>query len=109
LPQSNILKNKNAVNPQHYQEPDIQDIRGDLPGLAQQADTTNACAVVFSDVRFITATARIRKPVKSVAPRSERAVFPGRQRTGNEFRTFREGHSQHTIISFIDCTAGLKA
>ncbi len=109
-----LKKEKNAVILAHYyQEPDIQDIAdyiGDSLGLAQNAARTEADIIVFAGVHFMAETAKILNPGKKVLLPDLRAGCslsdscpPGL------FKTFKDKHPDHLVISYINCSAGIKA
>jgi quinolinate synthase len=110
-----ILKQElNAVILAHYyQEPDIQDIAdyiGDSLGLSQQAASTNADVIVFAGVHFMAETAKILNPNKLVLlPDLEAGCSLADSCPPEEFANFRAKHSEHVVISYINCTAEIKA
>jgi quinolinate synthase len=109
-----IKKEKNAVILAHYyQEPDIQDIAdyiGDSLGLAQQAAKTNADIIVFAGVHFMAETAKILNPGKKVLLPDLKAGCSLSDSCPPElFRVFKEKHPDHLVISYINCSAGIKA
>ncbi|HXL57096.1 MAG TPA: quinolinate synthase NadA [Chitinophagaceae bacterium] len=109
-----LKKEKNAVVLAHYyQEPDIQDVAdyiGDSLGLAQQAAKTNADMIVFAGVHFMAETAKILNPAKKVVLPDLKAGCSLAESAPTElFRRFKEKHPGHIIISYINCTAEIKA
>jgi quinolinate synthase len=109
-----LKKEKNAVILAHlYQEPDIQDIAdyiGDSLGLAQAAAKTNADMIVFAGVHFMAETAKILNPSKKVVIPDLKAGCSLSEGCPPElFRKFREQHPDHVVISYINCSAGVKA
>lgn len=111
----NILKNeKNAIILAHfYQDPDIQDIAdyiGDSLGLAQQAKNTNADIIVFAGVHFMAETAKILNPNKKVLlPDLQAGCSLSDSAPPSLFRNFKEKHPDHIVISYINCSAEIKA
>jgi quinolinate synthase len=109
------LKNeKNAIILAHlYQEPDIQDIAdfiGDSLGLAQQAERTDADMIVFAGVHFMAETAKILNPTKKVViPDLKAGCSLSESCPPPLFKKFREQHPDHVVISYINCSAGIKA
>jgi quinolinate synthase len=97
----------------YYQEPDIQDIAdviGDSLALAQHAAKTRAKVIVFCGVHFMAETAKILSPAKRVLLPDLAAgcsLADGCPATG--FRRFKAAHPGHTVISYINCSAGVKA
>lgn len=109
-----LKKEKNAVILAHYyQEPDIQDIAdyiGDSLGLAQQAEKTNADVIVFAGVHFMAETAKILNPQKKVLlPDIKAGCSLSDSCPPALFKVFREKHPDHLVISYINCSAGIKA
>jgi quinolinate synthase len=109
------LKNeKNAVILSHYyQEPDIQDVAdyiGDSLGLAQNAATTNADIIVFAGVHFMAETAKILNPGKKVLlPDLKAGCSLSDSAPPELFKKFKEKHPDHLVITYINCSAGMKA
>ena len=109
-----LKKEKNAVILAHYyQDSDIQDIAdyiGDSLGLAQEAAKTRADMIVFAGVHFMAETAKLLNPGKKVVMPDLRAGCSLADSCPPEaFRKFREEHPGHTVISYINCTAAIKA
>lgn len=109
-----LKKEKNAVILAHYyQEPDIQDVAdyiGDSLGLAQQAARTQADMIVFAGVHFMAETAKILNPGKKVLlPDLKAGCSLADSAPTAAFREFREKHPDHVVISYINCTAEIKA
>lgn len=109
-----LKKQKNAVILAHYyQEPDIQDIAdyiGDSLGLAQAAANTEADIIVFAGVHFMAETAKILNPDKKVLLPDLRAGCSLSDSCPPElFKLFKEKHLDHIVISYINCSAGIKA
>ncbi len=109
------LKQKlNAVILAHYyQEPDIQDIAdylGDSLGLSQQAAKTNADVIVFAGVHFMAETAKILNPDKLVLlPDLNAGCSLADSCPPEEFKAFKQAHPDHLVISYINCSAEIKA
>ncbi|MFY8128844.1 MAG: quinolinate synthase NadA [Chitinophagaceae bacterium] len=109
-----LKKEKNAIVLAHYyQEPDIQDIAdyiGDSLGLAQKAATTNADMIVFAGVHFMAETAKILNPTKKVLlPDLKAGCSLADSAPPVLFARFKEKHPNHLVISYINCTAEIKA
>jgi quinolinate synthase len=109
-----LKKEKNAVILAHYyQEPDIQDVAdyiGDSLGLAQQAEKTTADMIVFAGVHFMAETAKILNPSKKVViPDLKAGCSLSDSCPPPLFRKFKEQHPDHVVISYINCSAGIKA
>jgi quinolinate synthase len=109
-----LKKEKNAILLAHYyQEADIQDVAdfiGDSLGLAQEAARTKADIIVFAGVHFMAETAKILNPGKKVLLPDLKAGCSLADSAPTElFRAFREKHPNHLVISYINCTAEIKA
>ena len=109
-----LKKEKNAVILAHYyQEPDIQDVAdfiGDSLGLAQQAEKTKADIIVFAGVHFMAETAKILNPNKKVLlPDLKAGCSLADSAPTAIFKQFKDKHPEHIVISYINCTAEIKA
>ena len=109
-----LKKEKNAVLLAHYyQEPDIQDVAdyiGDSLGLAQQAEKTKADMIVFAGVHFMAETAKILNPNKKVLlPDLNAGCSLSDSCPPALFKKFKEQHPDHKVVSYINCSAGIKA
>jgi quinolinate synthase len=109
-----LKKEKNAIVLAHYyQESDIQDVAdyiGDSLGLAQQAEKTKADLIVFAGVHFMAETAKILNPGKKVVlPDLKAGCSLADSAPGYLFKAFREKHPDHIVISYINCSAEVKA
>jgi len=109
-----LKKEKNAIILAHYyQNADIQDVAdylGDSLGLAQQAEKTTADLIVFAGVHFMAETAKILNPGKKVVlPDLRAGCSLADSAPGYLFRAFREKHPDHIVISYINCSAEVKA
>ena len=109
-----LKREKNAVILAHYyQEPDIQDVAdyiGDSLGLAQNAAKSKADIIVFAGVHFMAETAKILNPDKKVImPDSKAGCSLADSCPPVLFKKFIEEHPGHVVISYINCTAGIKA
>lgn len=110
----NLKKKKNAIVLAHYyQEPDIQDIAdyiGDSLGLSQQAAKTDADMIVFAGVHFMAETAKILSPQKKVLlPDLKAGCSLADSAPPELFKKFRDRYPDHIVISYINCSAGIKA
>ena len=109
-----LKKEKNAIVLAHYyQEPDIQDVAdyiGDSLGLAQKAEKTDADIIVFAGVHFMAETAKILNPQKKVLlPDLKAGCSLADSAPPELFRLFKAKHPDHIVISYINCTADIKA
>lgn len=109
-----LKKEKNAIVLAHYyQEPDIQDVAdyiGDSLGLARKAQETDADMIVFAGVHFMAETAKILNPTKKVVLPD---LYAGCSLSDScppaLFQQFKAKHPDHLVISYINCSAGIKA
>ncbi len=111
---SRLRKDLNAVILAHYyQESDIQDIAdfvGDSLDLARKAKSTTADVIVFAGVHFMAETAKILNPDKLVLlPDLEAGCSLAESCPAPLFKAFREKHPDHISITYINCTAEVKA
>jgi quinolinate synthase len=109
-----LKKEKNAVILAHYyQDPDIQDIAdyiGDSLGLSQQAAKTDADVIVFAGVHFMAETAKILSPAKKVLlPDVKAGCSLADSCPPHLFKKFKENYPDHLVITYVNCTAELKA
>ena len=109
-----LKKEKNAVILAHYyQEPDIQDVAdyiGDSLGLSQKAAATEAAIIVFAGVHFMAETAKILNPSKKVLlPDLNAGCSLSDSAPPALFKAFKEKHPDHLVITYINCSAGIKA
>jgi quinolinate synthase len=109
-----LRKEKNAIILAHYyQEADIQDIAdyiGDSLGLAQKAAETNADIIVFAGVHFMAETAKILNPTKKVlVPDMKAGCSLSDSCPPPLFSAFKAKYPDHIVISYINCSAGIKA
>ncbi|WP_316845340.1 quinolinate synthase NadA [Pedobacter psychrodurus] len=109
-----LKKEKNAIILAHYyQEPDIQDIAdyiGDSLGLSQEAAKTDADVIVFAGVHFMAETAKILSPNKTVLlPDVKAGCSLADSCPPHLFRKFKEKYPDHLVITYVNCTAELKA
>ena len=109
-----LKKEKNAVILAHYyQEGDIQDVAdyiGDSLGLSQQAAKTDADIIVFAGVHFMAETAKILSPTKKVLlPDLNAGCSLADSCPTDKFKAFTESHPNHLVISYVNCTAEIKA
>src|SRR6187551_2900803 len=109
-----LKKEKNAIILAHYyQEPDIQDVAdfiGDSLGLAQQAERTQADIIVFAGVHFMAETAKILNPAKKVLlPDLKAGCSLSDSAPPALFKLFKDKYPDHIVITYINCSAGIKA
>lgn len=109
-----LKKEKNAVILAHYyQDSDIQDIAdyiGDSLGLANKAAQTDADIIVFAGVHFMAETAKILNPSKKVLiPDLNAGCSLSDSCPPPLFKSFKEKNPDHVVISYINCSAGIKA
>ncbi len=109
-----LRKEKNAIILAHYyQIPEIQDIAdfvGDSLGLAKKAAETQAEIIVFAGVHFMAETAKILNPKKKVlVPDMEAGCSLADSCKPEAFKEFKERHPGHVVVSYINCSAAIKA
>ncbi|MGJ1410473.1 quinolinate synthase NadA [Sphingobacterium thalpophilum] len=109
-----LKKEKNAVILAHYyQESEIQDIAdyiGDSLGLSQEAAKTDADLIVFAGVHFMAETAKILSPKKKVIlPDAKAGCSLSDSCPPHLFAKFKEQYPDHLVITYVNCTAELKA
>ena len=111
---SKLKRDKNAVILAHfYQDSDIQDIAdfvGDSLALAQAAQKTSADIILFAGVHFMAETAKILNPRKKVlVPDLNAGCSLADSCPPSEFVNFKNKNPDHKVISYINCTAEIKA
>jgi quinolinate synthase len=109
-----LKKEMNAVLLAHfYQEPDIQDIAdhiGDSLQLAQAAEKTDADVIVFAGVHFMAETAKILNPDKLVLlPDLNAGCSLAEGCPADLLQKFKDKYPGHIVISYINCSAEVKA
>jgi len=109
-----LKKEKNAVIMAHYyQTGDIQDIAdnvGDSLALAQWASKTDADIIVLCGVHFMGETAKILSPSKKVLiPDMNAGCSLADSCPADKFEEFTKAHPDHTVISYVNTTAAVKA
>ena len=109
-----LKKEKNAVIMAHYyQTGDIQDIAdhvGDSLALAQWAAKTEADIIVLCGVHFMGETAKILSPSKKVLiPDMNAGCSLADSCPADAFEAFTKAHPDHTVISYVNTTAAVKA
>jgi quinolinate synthase len=109
-----LKREKNAVLLAHYyQEGEIQDVAdfvGDSLDLSKTAQKTDARMIVFSGVRFMAETAKILNPTrKVVVPDMGAGCSLEDSCPPEQFRAFREAHPGAVSITYINCSARVKA
>jgi quinolinate synthase len=109
-----LREEKNAVILAHYyQEADIQDLAdyiGDSLGLSRRAAETSADIIVFAGVHFMAETAKILNPTRKVLlPDLNAGCSLADSCPPGPFSAFKERHPDHIVISYINCSADIKA
>lgn len=106
-------KNNAIILAHYYQDPDIQDIAdymGDSLALAQFAQKTNADVILFCGVHFMSETAKILNPDKTVLiPDLDAGCSLADSASTKEFKEWVESHKNSTVVSYINCSAEVKA
>lgn len=109
-----LKKEKNAVILAHYyQEEAIQEIAdyvGDSLGLSQEAVNVDADIILFAGVHFMAETAKILNPNKKVIlPDLKAGCSLADSCPPVLFKTFKEEHPNHIVITYVNCSAEIKA
>jgi len=109
-----LKRDRNAVVLAHYyQEPDVQDIAdfiGDSLELSRKAAATDADVIAFCGVHFMAETAKILSPEKTVVlPDLDAGCSLADDCPAEDFAAFRARHPDHLVVSYINCTAAVKA
>ncbi len=109
-----LKKEKNAILLAHYyQTDDIQEIAdyvGDSLGLAQQAVTAKSDIIVFAGVHFMAETAKILNPsTKVLIPDMEAGCSLADNCPIESFSEFLKNYPDHKVISYVNCSAAVKA
>lgn len=109
-----LKRKKNAVILAHYyQDPDIQDaadVLGDSLALAHAAQKTDADVIVFCGVHFMAETAKILNPGRTVlVPDLNAGCSLAEGCPAPAFEALRKAHPDHFAITYINCSAAVKA
>ena len=104
---------KAVILAHYYQEPEIQDVAdfiGDSLELSRKAAATDAEVIVFCGVHFMAETAKILSPDKTVLlPDLEAGCSLADACPADGFAAFRAEHPEHLVVSYINCSAAVKA
>jgi quinolinate synthase len=109
-----LKKERNAIILGHYyQRPEIQDLSdfvGDSLELSRKAAETDADVIAFCGVKFMAETAKILSPQKIVIlPDMKAGCSLEDSCPPEKFRKFREAHPDHIALTYINCSAEVKA
>jgi quinolinate synthase len=109
-----LKKEKNILLLAHYyQRPEIQDLAdyvGDSLGLAQYAASVKAEIIAFAGVHFMAETAKILNPhAKVLVPDLEAGCSLAESCLPFEFTNFINAHPDHVVVTYINCSAEIKA
>jgi quinolinate synthase len=109
-----LKKERNAVILAHYyQKPELQDLAdfvGDSLDLSRKAAATDAEVIAFCGVRFMAETAKILSPQKTVIlPDMDAGCSLEDSCPPDQFKAFREAHPDHIALTYINCSAEVKA
>jgi quinolinate synthase len=109
-----LKKEKNAVILAHYyQEEAIQDVAdyvGDSLGLSQEAAKADADIIVFAGVHFMAETAKILNPKKKVLlPDLKAGCSLAESCPPDLFKKLLDQHPDHVVITYVNCSAEIKA
>ncbi|OAN97511.1 quinolinate synthase [Sphingomonadales bacterium EhC05] len=105
---------RNAIILAHYyQKPEIQDIAdfvGDSLELSRKAAETDADVIAFCGVKFMAETAKILSPEKIVVlPDLDAGCSLEDSCPPDKFKAFRDAHPDHIALTYINCSAEVKA
>ncbi len=107
------LKANAIILAHYYQAPEIQDIAdfiGDSLDLSRKAANNNADIIIFCGVHFMAETAKILSPNKTVLiPDIDAGCSLADDCPADEFQKFRDKNPDHYVVSYINCTAEVKA
>ncbi len=107
------LKANAIILAHYYQAPEIQDIAdfiGDSLDLSRKAANNDADIIIFCGVHFMAETAKILSPNKTVLlPDIDAGCSLADDCPADEFQKFREENPDHYVVSYINCTAEVKA
>lgn len=109
-----LKRERNAVILGHYyQQHEIQELSdyvGDSLALAQEAQRTQADTIVFCGVHFMAETAKILNPGRRVLlPDLKASCSLAESCKADDFARFKAQHPDHIVISYINCSAEIKA
>jgi quinolinate synthase len=109
-----LKRDRNAIILAHYyQRPEIQDLAdfvGDSLDLSRKAAATDADVIAFCGVRFMAETAKILSPEKTVIlPDMDAGCSLEDSCPPDQFKAFREAHPDHIALTYINCSAAVKA
>jgi quinolinate synthase len=109
-----LKREKNCIILAHYyQDADIQDIAdyvGDSLGLSQKAADTDAEMILFAGVHFMAETAKILNPHKKVLiPDLNAGCSLSESAPPAVFAAWKQQYPDHKVVTYINCSAGLKA
>ena len=109
-----LRKKKNAIILAHYyQDGDIQDIAdfvGDSLDLSKKAAGTECDVIVFCGVRFMAEVAKILSPEKTVLlPDYNAGCSLEESCPPRKFKIFKNQNPEHTVVSYINCSAEIKS
>ncbi len=109
-----LKREKNAIILAHYYQTeaiqDIADYVGDSLGLSQKAAQTDADVIVFAGVHFMAETAKILNPHKKVLlPDLNAGCSLADSCPPDLFKNFVAAHPDHKVVTYINCSAEIKA
>ncbi len=104
---------KAVILAHYYQDAAVQDVAdfiGDSLELSRKAAATDADVIVFCGVHFMAETAKILSPAKTVLlPDLEAGCSLADACPADAFAAFRAKHPDHIVVSYINCSAAVKA
>ena len=110
----NLKKKKNALLLAHYYTvPEVQEIAdyvGDSLALSQAAAAADASIILFAGVHFMAETAKILNPTRKVLiPDMEAGCSLADSCPAEDFARFLQNYPNHTVLSYINCSADVKS
>lgn len=109
-----LKKEKNAIILGHYYQRDeiqeLSDFVGDSLALAQEAQRAESDIIVFCGVHFMAETAKILNPQRKVLlPDITASCSLAESCKAEDFAAFKAQHPDHMVISYVNCSAEIKA
>ena len=107
------IKSNAIILAHYYQAPEIQEIAdfiGDSLDLSRKAANNDADIIIFCGVHFMAETAKILSPNKTVLlPDIDAGCSLADDCPADEFKKFKDKNPDHFVVSYINCTAEVKA
>lgn len=109
-----LKKEKDIVILAHYYQDhaiqEVADYVGDSLGLSQQAATVDQSTILFAGVHFMAETAKILNPSKRViVPDLDAGCSLADSCPADSFEKFVNAHPDHVVVTYVNCSAEVKA